>query len=63
MVRRSRQRSNYFQWIYLRSFKELKVETLRMILGHSNILTIQIYVTLACEEVKAAMNGFKQFVR
>ena len=39
------------------------LETLRMILGHSNILTTQIYVTLACEEVKEAMIGFCQFVR
>lgn len=46
---------------FYRQTKDL--ETLRMILGHSNILTTQIYVTLACEEVKAAMNGFKQFVR
>ena len=46
---------------FYRQTKDL--ETLRMILGHSNILTTQIYVTLACEEVKAAMNGFHQFVR
>ena len=46
---------------FYRQTKDL--ETLRMILGHSNILTTQIYVTLACEEVEAAMNGFKQFVR
>ena len=46
---------------FYRQTKDL--ETLRMILGHSNILTTQIYVTLANEEVKAAMNGFRQFVR
>ena len=46
---------------FYRQTKDL--EALRMILGHSNILTTQIYVTLACEEVEAAMNGFRQFVR
>jgi len=46
---------------FYRQTKDL--ETLRIILGHSNILTTQIYVTLACEEVKAAMNGFHQFVK
>jgi len=46
---------------FYRQTKDL--ETLRIILGHSNILTTQIYVTLACEEVEAAMNGFNQFVR
>jgi len=46
---------------FYRQTKDL--ETLRMILGHSSILTTQIYVTLANEEVKAAMNGFHQFVR
>jgi integrase/recombinase XerD len=46
---------------FYRQTKDL--ETLRMILGHSNILTTQIYITLACEEVKAAMNGFNQFIR
>ena len=46
---------------FYRQTKDL--ETLRMILGHSNILTTQIYVTLACEEVTAAMNGFRQFIR
>ena len=46
---------------FYRQTKDL--ETLRMILGHSNILTTQIYITLANEEVKAAMNGFRQFIR
>ncbi|MHB8276455.1 MAG: tyrosine-type recombinase/integrase [Candidatus Humimicrobiaceae bacterium] len=46
---------------FYRQTKDL--ETLRMILGHSNILTTQIYITLANEEVKAAMNGFCQFIR
>ena len=50
-----------FSTEFYRQTKDL--ETLRMILGHSNILTTQIYVTLANEEVKAAMNGFKQFIR
>ena len=50
-----------FSTEFYRQTKDL--ETLRMILGHSNILTTQIYVTLANEEVKAAMNGFHQFVR
>ena len=46
---------------FYRQTKDL--ETLRMILGHSNILTTQIYITLANEEVEAAMNGFRQFIR
>ena len=46
---------------FYRQTKDL--ETLRMILGHSNIITTQIYITLASIEVEAAMNGFKQFVR
>jgi len=45
-------------------YKQIKdLETLRIILGHSNITTTQIYLSLANEEVKAAMNGFNQFVR
>jgi integrase/recombinase XerD len=44
---------------FYRQTKDL--ETLRIILGHSNILTTQIYVTLVSEEVKAVMNKFKQF--
>ena len=50
-----------FSTEFYRQTKDL--ETLRMILGHSNILTTQIYITLACEEVKAAMDGFYQFTR
>ena len=46
---------------FYRQTKDL--ETLRIILGHSNILTTQIYITLASIEVEVAMNGFKQFVR
>ena len=46
---------------FYRQTKDL--ETLRMILEHSNIITTQIYITLASIEVEAAMNGFKQFVR
>ena len=46
---------------FYRQTKDL--ETLRMILGHSSIITSQIYVNLANEEVQAAMNGFCQFVR
>lgn len=39
------------------------LEALRLILGHSNITTTQIYVSLSCEVVKEAMNNFNQFVR
>jgi site-specific recombinase XerD len=46
---------------FYRQTKDL--ETLRIILGHSNVLTTQIYITLANEEVEAAMNGFRQFIR
>jgi len=37
------------------------IETLRKILGHSNISTTQIYVTLANIEVENAMTNFKEF--
>ncbi len=36
------------------------IETLRKILGHSDISTTQIYVTLANTDVENAMNGFKE---
>ena len=36
------------------------IETLRKILGHSDISTTQIYVTLANIDVENAMNGFKE---
>jgi len=37
------------------------IETLRKILGHSDISTTQIYITLANIDVEKAMNGFKEF--
>lgn len=36
------------------------IETLRKILGHSDISTTQIYVTLANIDVENAMNGFQE---
>jgi site-specific recombinase XerD len=39
------------------------IETLRKILGHSNIGTTQIYVTLANIDVENAMNGFRDYVQ
>lgn len=38
------------------------IETLRKILGHSDISTTQIYVTLANIDVENAMNGFTEIV-
>lgn len=37
------------------------IETLRKILGHSDISTTQIYITLANIDVENAMNGFKDY--
>ena len=37
------------------------VMRLKKILGHSDISTTQIYVTLANKDVEEAMNGFKEF--
>ena len=37
------------------------IETLRKILGHSDISTTQIYVTLANIDIENAMNIFKEF--
>ena len=37
------------------------VMKLKKILGHSDISTTQIYVTLANKDVEEAMNGFKEF--
>jgi integrase/recombinase XerD len=45
-------------------YKQTKdLQALRLILGHLNISTTQIYVTLANIDVETAMNGFKQFAR
>jgi site-specific recombinase XerD len=37
------------------------VMKLKKILGHSDITTTQIYVTLANKDIEEAMNGFKEF--
>ena len=37
------------------------VMKLKDILGHSDIITTQIYVTLANKDIEEAMNGFKEF--
>ena len=69
MVKRYRQRSNIdknitphtrhtFATQFYRQTKD--IETLRKILGHSDISTTQIYVTLANIDVENAMNGFKE---
>ena len=36
------------------------IETLRKILGHADVSTTQIYITLANIDVENAMNGFKE---
>ena len=70
MVKRYRQRSNIdknitphtlrhtFATEFYRQTKD--IETLRKILGHSDISTTQIYVTLANIDVENAMNGFRE---
>jgi len=70
MVKRYRERSNIdknvtphtlrhtFATQFYRQTKD--IETLRKILGHADISTTQIYVTLANIDVENAMNGFKE---
>lgn len=44
-------------------YKQTKdIETLRRLLGHTNINTTQIYVTLANIDVENAMNSFREFI-
>jgi len=38
------------------------IETLRKLLGHTNVNTTQIYVTLTNLEVENAMNNFREFI-
>ena len=45
---------------YYRQTKD--IETLRRILGHSDISTTTIYITLANIDVEAGMKSFKGFV-
>ena len=43
-------------------YKQTKdIETLRRILGHSDISTTTIYITLANKDIEEAINGFKEF--
>jgi len=43
-------------------YKQTKdIETLRRILGHTDISTTTIYITLANKDIEEAINGFKEF--
>jgi len=43
-------------------YKQTKdIETLRRILGHTDIGTTTIYITLANKDIEEAINGFKEF--
>jgi site-specific recombinase XerD len=45
------------------AYKQTKdIETLRRILGHSDISTTTIYITLANIDVENGMKAFKEFI-
>jgi len=48
---------------YMWAYKQTKdIETLRRILGHSDISTTTIYITLANIDVENGMKAFKEFI-